>query len=47
MQNGRAVGEITVKTDERITFVLENGNGDIRPRRYSEDEPEAADVLAS
>ena len=38
VQNGRAVGEITVKTDERITFVLENGNGDIRPRRYSEDE---------
>src|SRR5918996_6532295 len=38
VQNGRAVGEITEKTDERLTFVLENGNGDIRPRRYGEDE---------
>jgi GH15 family glucan-1,4-alpha-glucosidase len=38
IRNGRAVGELTVKPDERLTFVLENGNGDVRPRRYSEEE---------
>jgi GH15 family glucan-1,4-alpha-glucosidase len=38
VRNGRAGGQITVKPDERLTFVLENGNGEIRPRRYSEDE---------
>jgi GH15 family glucan-1,4-alpha-glucosidase len=38
VHDGRAVGEVAVKPDERVTFVLENGIGDLRPRRYSEDE---------
>ena len=38
IRDGRAVGEITVKPEERLTFVLENGNGELRPRRYAEEE---------
>jgi GH15 family glucan-1,4-alpha-glucosidase len=38
VHEGRAVGEVTLGPDERATFVLENGDGDLRPRRYGEDE---------
>jgi GH15 family glucan-1,4-alpha-glucosidase len=38
VRDGRAFAEVTVGVDERVTFVLENGNGDLRPRPYSEDE---------
>jgi GH15 family glucan-1,4-alpha-glucosidase len=38
IRDGRAFAEVTVEPDARLTFVLENGNGDLRPRRYGEDE---------
>src|SRR5919108_3914423 len=41
VRDGRIVGEITVKPDERLTFVLENGDGDLRARPYSEEEARA------
>ena len=37
IQGGRVVGEITAKPNERITLVLESGDGEVRPRRYSDE----------
>jgi GH15 family glucan-1,4-alpha-glucosidase len=37
VRDGRAFADVTVGVDERVTFVLENGNGDLRPRPYGED----------
>jgi GH15 family glucan-1,4-alpha-glucosidase len=38
VDGSRAVGEFTIAPDERLTFVLENDDGEIRPRRYTEEE---------
>jgi GH15 family glucan-1,4-alpha-glucosidase len=38
IEGSRVAGEIKVEPDERLTFVLENDDGDIRPRGYSEEE---------
>jgi GH15 family glucan-1,4-alpha-glucosidase len=41
VRGGRAVGELEIKPGDRLTFVLENGDDDLRPRRYGEDEARA------
>jgi GH15 family glucan-1,4-alpha-glucosidase len=38
VRDGRAVEELTIMPDERLTFVLENGDDELRPRRYEEQE---------
>ena len=38
---GRVVGELRVKPNERLTFLLENGDDELRPRRYGEEEARA------
>ena len=38
LREGRAVAEVTVRAEDRLTFVLENGDGELRPRPYGEDE---------
>jgi GH15 family glucan-1,4-alpha-glucosidase len=38
MRDGRAFADVTIGVDERVTFVLENGDGDLRPRPYGEDQ---------
>ena len=38
LRDGRAFAEVTVRPDDRLTFVLENGDGELRPRPYEEDE---------
>ena len=38
LRDGRAFAEVTVRPDDRLTFVLENGDGELRPRPYGEDE---------
>jgi GH15 family glucan-1,4-alpha-glucosidase len=38
IRDGRAFAEVTIGVDERVTFVLENGDGELRPRPYGEDE---------
>jgi GH15 family glucan-1,4-alpha-glucosidase len=38
---GRVVGDLRVKPNERLTFVLENGGDELRPRRYGEEEARA------
>ena len=38
---GRVVGELRVKPNERLTFFLENGDDELRPRRYGEEEARA------
>jgi GH15 family glucan-1,4-alpha-glucosidase len=35
---GRAFGEMAIREDQQVTFVLENGDGSLRPRSYPEDE---------
>jgi GH15 family glucan-1,4-alpha-glucosidase len=38
IRDGRAFAEVTVRPDDRLTFALENGDGELRPRPYGEDE---------
>jgi GH15 family glucan-1,4-alpha-glucosidase len=38
IRDGRAFAEVKVRPDDRLTFVLENGDGELRPRPYGEDE---------
>ena len=38
IRDSRAFAEVTVRPDDRLTFVLENGDAELRPRPYGEDE---------
>ena len=41
VRDGRAFADLTIGADERVTFVLENGNGELRPRPYTVDDARA------
>ena len=38
LRDGRAFAQVTVRPDDRLTFALENGDAELRPRPYGEDE---------